>query len=300
MLTFTLVAVLFIAEIAAIPHPDTAGDTNEQKLQIISVSKERLEANFYTPTSGIHIVSEVRSDGGVARVSITSMTWETMFAVEYPIDQSEGLLTINDNEFFIVNETLSNGESKLTAYSVPDAYSLQVKTEMKDHILSKSLLGQLDRDNVNATARTAIEYLLRRAEVQVIVTAAAAIGNTGLHGRDNPAAMAFYATALRFATILSQDTMDNTISLPTEDTKSNRFRRWLTYCSNSGYYCSSGYCPHGSNCIGMCGPGCSCWWFVCLDCCWNWGCNYHDVNSCSGGTDTWLCWITAPVGLICS
>ena len=302
MLTFTLVAVLFISEIAAAPQPDTAGDTDEQKLQIISVSKEHLEANFYTPTGGIQIVSKVRDDGELVRVSITSTSGETMFAVDYPLDQSQGLLTINGDEFFVVKETLNDRETKLTAYSVPEAYSVQVKTEMKHHILSKSLLGQLDREHVNTTARTAIEHFLMRTDVQIIAAAAVALGNTGLHGRDNPAAMAFYATALRIATILSQD--HATISPQTEGTQLDRYRRqwpWQTeMCSSTGGYCYPGQCPRGSNCLGLCGPGCLCWWFVCRDCCYNVGCYLHDVYGCSGGTDTWSCWLSFPIGLICS
>ena len=294
-----LTVMLFVSVVTAVPpfHPsDTTGDTKEeQKLQIISSSKVRVEARFYTPTGGIHIVSEVHSDGELTRVSITSMNGESMFAVDYPLDHSQGLLTINGNEFVIVNETLSNDEAKLTAYSVPEAYSHQVKTEMKRHNLPQSLLGQLDRENVNATAHNAIDHLLMRPEVQLIATAAVALGNSGLHGRDNPAAMAFYATALRFATTLSQDTVSTDYEVPNQ-----RNRRSSVYCSNSGSYCSSGYCPTGSSCTGLCGDGCNCWWFVCFDCCWNVGCYYHDVYSCSGGTSTWSCWLQAPVGLVCS
>ena len=299
MLTFALVAVLLIMEIAAVPHPDTAGHANEHKLQIISLSKERLEANFYTTTGGIRILSQIHSNGDLARVSITSMNGETIFAVDYPTDRSQGLLTINGDEFFIANKTLSNGENQVKAYYVPDDFSLQVKTEMKLTI-SKSLMDQLDGENVNATARTAIEHLLIRTEVQVIPIAAIALGNAGVYGRDNPAAMAFYTTALRFAKVISQDTFDDTIPPPTEAAKPNRYRRWVSYCSNSGSYCWSNNCPSGSNCVGMCGPGCTCWWFVCDDCCQNIGCYLHDVYGCPDGTDTWQCWLTAPIGLVCT
>ena len=206
-------------------------------------------------------------------------------------------------EFVIVNETLSNNEAKLTAYSVPDAYSSQVKTEMKQHRLPQSLLEQLESENVNATASTDIEQMLMLPEVQLIASAAAALGNSGLYGRDNPAAMAFYATALRFAETLSMSTgFEVSSPLEVPNRRNRRFWSWSPqiYCSNSDSYCSSGYCPIGSSCTGLCGNGCNCWWWVCRDCCWNWGCNYHDVNSCSDGVDTWSCWWQAPVAIICS
>ncbi|XP_078349539.1 uncharacterized protein LOC144634461 [Oculina patagonica] len=34
--------------------------------------------------------------------------------------------------------------------------------------------------------------------------------------------------------------------------------------------------PEGNDCYGMCGKGCSCWKFVCGDCCWHQGCYEHD------------------------
>lgn len=35
--------------------------------------------------------------------------------------------------------------------------------------------------------------------------------------------------------------------------------------------------PYNNNCLGMCGPGCTCWWGVCFDCCFNRGCYEHDL-----------------------
>lgn len=35
--------------------------------------------------------------------------------------------------------------------------------------------------------------------------------------------------------------------------------------------------PHKNKCLGMCGPGCSCWKFICEDCCFHEGCSQHDT-----------------------
>ena len=44
--------------------------------------------------------------------------------------------------------------------------------------------------------------------------------------------------------------------------------------------------PHNSTCTGMCGPSCTCWTWVCGDCCWHSGCHKHDrcceLNPLSG------------------
>ena len=296
----TLFSLSVITAVASLPEP--AEDSLQQKLQIISVSKERLEANFYTLTGGIHILSEVHSDGEVVRVSITSTSGESIFAVDYPVDHSQALLTLDGSEFLVVNETLSNGETKLNEYAVPEAYSNKVKTALKYHTLSKSLLRHLDDETVSTSGQNAIERLLRRPEVGMIIRAAVALGNTGLHGNDNPSAMAFYATALRFSSVADVDTTE--VSTPVESTTFERNRRgflsWLfgeEYCSNSRSTCRSGNCPGHPNCRGLCGPGCTCWSFVCGDCCWNVGCYLHDRYGCG---NTVSCWVTAPVGLICS
>ena len=273
---------------------------SETKLQIISTTRERLEANFFSPTISIHILSQVHSNGELVQLSITTMDGETIFAVDRPIDSSQSLLTLAGSEFLVVNETLGGGESKITEYAVPEAYSLQVKNAMKRHMLSKPLLRYLDSENVNSSGRNAIESLLVRPEVQLIATAAVALGNNGLHGKENPPAMAFYATALRFSAVLNEHDPDMSDSEAVQ-----RNKRWwwwssTTYCSNSDSNCSTGTCPIGPNCSGLCGPGCTCWWFVCFDCCYNIGCYLHDVYGCPDGTDSLQCWLTAPTGLICS
>ena len=101
--TVALTVTLFISVISAVPsfqpsHSPAQTTNEEQKLQIISSSTARLEARFYTPTRGIYIVSEVQSNGEVTRVLIASLNGESVFAVEYPLDHSQGILTINAND----------------------------------------------------------------------------------------------------------------------------------------------------------------------------------------------------------
>ena len=206
--TCTLVVALFTFSLGVVdclaashPSPATSADT---KLRIISVPMERLEVEFYSLTGGIHILSEVRSGSEAVRISITSTNGEPIFAVDRPIDHTQSLLSIVGNEFLIVNETSGNSEAKPTEYVVPEAYSLRVKNALKHHQLPNKLLRHLDRETVNATGRSAIEDLMVRPEVQLITAAAFALGETGLHGRDNPAAMAFYSTALRFSTAVEE------------------------------------------------------------------------------------------------
>ena len=279
--------------IAYRPTIATSADTEAaqpSKLRVISVTQERLEVDFYTPTGGIHILSEVRSGGEAVhvRVLITSTNGEPIFAADRPLDHSSSLLSIVGNEFLLVNETLDSGETKLTEYVVPPAYSFRVKHAMKRHRLTEKIFRHLDRETVNATGRSAIEELMTRPEVQFIIEAARALGSTGLHGVDNPAAMAFYTTTMRFAKAVQEGADANIVSsgrVPMEDVPSaNRAKRFCrTYCDLVSRTCST---------------ACICWRFVCGNCCWNARCYWHDSYGCRNGWSTIQCLTTWP-GVAC-
>ena len=311
LLAVVMVMLFTFGVNASVTNRLPAGQEDESvpsKLRMISASTERIEAEYYTPNGGIHILSEVRSSGEAVRVVITTTSGETIFAVDRPL-YSSGLVSIVGKEFLFVNETLDNGDRKLTEYVVPTGYSQRVMNAIKHHQVPK-VIRHLDSETVNTTVTTAVDELLARPEVPLIKDAAFAIGNTGLTGVDNPAAMAFYATALRFArsTVVEDEHVasgegegegeDDGVARGLLSKKRSR-RSWLPgWCSNSRYYCYN--CPVGRNCLGLCGPECTCWWFVCGDCCWNWGCNRHDRYGCPNGRNTRRCWLTAPIALVCT
>ena len=276
-----------------------AGQEDGSKLRMISASTERIEAEYYTPNGGIHILSEVRSSGEAVRIVITTTSGEPLFSLDRPL-YSSGLVSMVGKEFLFVNKTLANGDRKLTEYVVPTGHSQRVMNAIKHHQVPK-VLRHLDSETVNTTAANAIDELLARPEVLLIKDAAFAIGSTGLTGVGNPAAMAFYTTALRFAksTIVEDQHVASGESegAARELLSKKRSRRSLTWCSNSNSYCN--ICPDGDDCLGLCGPGCSCWWFICGDCCWNLGCYIHDVFTCFGQNDL-DCWLNAPFELLCT
>lgn len=114
----------------------------------------------------------------------------------------------------------------------------------------------------NTPLSDALQELLHVEEVGLLEETAKAIGQKGLTGKNTPAAMPFFIFALR-VTQLSAEGNDNVFTRNT-----TRLRR--ASCMNT---CPP--CPN-DNCFGMCGKGCSCWSWVCGDCCWHVGCYYHD------------------------
>ena len=56
--------------------------------------------------------------------------------------------------------------------------------------------------------------------------------------------------------------------------------------------------PHDDECLGMCGPGCACWSFVCGNCCYNKLCLEHD-KCCRHNKYSLRCWLPFLYGLSC-
>jgi hypothetical protein len=54
--------------------------------------------------------------------------------------------------------------------------------------------------------------------------------------------------------------------------------------------------PTANECYGMCGPGCTCWSWVCGDCCYHYGCAVHD-SWCRQGQWYYCYNITAVIAL---
>ena len=75
--------------------------------------------------------------------------------------------------------------------------------------------------------------------------------------------------------------------------------RWLPKpknpptCQGDTLFCTR---PSSNECYGMCGPGCTCWSWVCGDCCYHYGCARHD-SWCRQGQWYYCYNITAVIAL---
>lgn len=291
----------------------TSRTSTSPKLHLISTSQEQLKAEFSTETGlGIYILSEVSGDGEAVRLSIKSTTGDTIFELNRPSGHSDSHLSVNDNEFLLLNRTLDNGNTELTVYHIPTAYSHPVKAMIQRHQrVPRLLLRRLNQRTARLAGQRAVKGLLNRAEMQLIPEAAIELGSH-INGYDNPAAMAYYSTALRFSAILQRNQLTSdseTETFSTEHKRRNRRWSWLNpinwftedeYCPNSDSTCPEGTCPVGDSCRGLCGRGCECWWWVCQDCCNNFGCHWHDSSPCLDNSGSFECIITAPVAIVCS
>ena len=122
-----------------------------------------------------------------------------------------------------------------------------------------------------------MDEMIALPEMAQLPTLSRALGVRGITGVDYPAVLALHKIAQQAASAL-------TVNVPKLDTIQSQ----QSYCQ--------AYPNEGNNCYGMCGPGCSCWSWVCGDCCYHWGCAVHD-NWCREGEWWWCDNITAVIAI---
>ncbi len=101
-----------------------------------------------------------------------------------------------------------------------------------------------------------------------------ALGVRGITGSAFPASLALHKMARQSADALS-------VEVPAVQVQGD-----TAFCSR----------PTANECYGMCGPGCSCWSWVCGDCCYHYGCARHDTW-CRQGQWYYCYNITAVIAL---
>lgn len=122
----------------------------------------------------------------------------------------------------------------------------------------------------------ALDAMLQLPEVAQLPALSRALGVRGITGSAFPASLALHKAARQSAEALG-------ITVEKLDT------------AQSTGYCQA-YPNSGDSCYGMCGSGCSCWSWVCGDCCYHGGCAIHD-SWCREGKWYYCYNITAVIAL---
>lgn len=122
--------------------------------------------------------------------------------------------------------------------------------------------------------RAVLDEMLTLPEVQLLPWLSRALGAQGFTGNAFPASLPLHKIARQSADALG-------VTVPPIETAEAE-----SYCTR----------PTANECYGMCGPGCSCWSWVCGDCCYHSGCAKHD-SWCRQGQWYWCYNITAVIAL---
>ena len=168
---------------------------------------------------------------------------------------------------------LSNSAAKYTMSFRRDALTLTADASaVKDagarqgHEQDVGVPQQAEAAEVRSVGDTmALPTTLASAELALLPALSRSLGEAGYAGFKSAPALTLH----RFALFREQgaDSVD-TPELPSAPLQSELGE--VPYCENL-----SGNINH-NDCYGMCGRGCSCWSWVCGDCCYHRGCALHD------------------------
>jgi hypothetical protein len=180
------------------------------------------------------------------------------------------------------SHVLIHAETTATAYvfhylddrltlSVDKAWIAQVQTEGADGAAAQ------DESQMHWSGDMAVlDEMLALPEVKDLPGLSRTLGSMGYTGNTYPASLALHKIARQSADALGIEVQP--LQVPNENS-----------------YCTA-YPNQGNNCYGMCGPGCSCWSWVCGDCCYHYGCARHD-DWCRQGQWYYCYNITAVIAL---
>lgn len=174
--------------------------------------------------------------------------------------------TARSGETFYLH-VATKGHVLIHAETTPTSYVFQYMDKRLSLEVDKSWVAAVQAEGDDGPAAkdtsamhwkgdmTVLDEMLTVPEVKALPWLSRALGSMGYTGKAYPASLAMHKIARQSADALS-------IEVPT-----------LTTQSADGEYCSR---PSANECYGMCGPGCSCWSWVCGDCCYHGGCAKHD------------------------
>ena len=254
-------------------------------LTVLTVTPESLEGEYHGTYGGIRFQSTVNATHFVLSIATTSGA--QVVVIIHPLLSNMTMMGVNDTNFMVMENR--PGRPKYDDYVIPkDSMDLMESIMMGQGEMSDEVLQHLDNKTVNETRQSVLNSLAMSQEGLLIIEAALALGNgLGVQGSEYPAVMRFYLLALRLANARDIIAEESSFTL---DSKSLRNPR-QTECKN-GAKCASDKCPfhkYSNDCFGMCGKGCSCWDFVCGDCCVHQYCLTHDQCCADEGFFSFAC-----------
>ena len=262
-----LTTAILAVSVTAVPILDSANS----RLQIIEVGENTLEVIFYNEQTGIRIRADSTS------LTLISMADDEVLLSGSRPHNSSLLSSVMGTSFLEYATTSETGEQRKVEFVVPESLVDQTKKAVEE--LKEERLINSDETATRTIRETTFQRFFARPELSLLESAAHALGNAGITGRENQGALNFYATTMA---VLKQQQHQENAENNEESTEGETQHRDRTSPSKQWLTCLNGWscprCPYSPrrNCLGLCGPGCTCWQWVCGDCCYHRGCYDHD------------------------
>eukprot|EP00735_Rhodelphis_limneticus_P009151 TRINITY_DN2568_c0_g1::TRINITY_DN2568_c0_g1_i2::g.19086::m.19086 TRINITY_DN2568_c0_g1::TRINITY_DN2568_c0_g1_i2::g.19086 ORF type:complete len:333 (+),score=87.85,DUF3446/PF11928.3/0.013,DUF3357/PF11837.3/0.0093 TRINITY_DN2568_c0_g1_i2:60-1001(+) len=143
-----------------------------------------------------------------------------------------------------------------------------------------SFMGVVNTESTTEEMDKALESFMQTAEARTLPLVSFEAGTRyGLSAREYETAMGLHKIALYSEEMYSTlDSIETTGSVETQAGTCWTSPADGVCKGTTGKYFYEGC---GTYCSGMCGVQCTCWYYVCGDCCWHKGCYMHDTVACA-------------------
>lgn len=226
------------------------------------------------------------------------------------------IMNINSTNFMIVKNQEAVGSAKYDDYIIPDDATKGsiMASMMSNHaaagVKNRRILNRLHKQGIEETRESVMKALAMSDEGKMVVQTALALGyDHNIQGTSHPSVMKFYQVARQLAMIREQENAEiNEYQFAhySENNRPDAYAADAVQCESLDTTCpSEELCPwpepdYDNDCFGLCGFGCTCWSFVCGDCCVHEFCRSHDL-CCTINFWSWTCIMTPALssGMTC-
>ena len=287
LLVVVVCAVIAISVSVALSLPSDQSPTAPPSdgLMVTTTTQEEFSGEYYG-SNGAGIRFQVVINSTYYTLIVTSIgTGMDLINVMHPQSTNMTMTSINSTMFMI----MMNSTSQMNDYIVPPNATGVMETMMRsdDPHMTDDLFQELDSINVNITRQLTLQLLALSEEALLIIEAAKALAEMNNVNSSYPPVRQFYLLGLQLEKMRGQ-LLDGASTARKRSTTTKQYG----WCSAGGGYCFRSRCPYSfgrNRCHGMCGKGCSCWSFVCGDCCVHRYCESHDTCCARRGFWTWAC-----------
>lgn len=277
-------------------------------LTLFQNTPDKLEGTFVPDRGqGIYFLSKTNDSTARGKLILATTEGRTLF---YALELNDTTTLIS-----ITNETLlyTHSPEGDTIYAVPPSHLLLAQNAVEENdVFQLRLLTSHLREVTDEEGMKCLGHMLDFPEaIQAVAEAVnAMIQEEGVSGEKGHASRLFLAYAVHLQSKMEEESPGTLKVLIQTSSSSTSSRSVLDYyfpvraegatelCSAFPTSCPRGRCPGQDQCLGMCGRGCSCWRFLCGDCCTHLGCLQHDHCCRTRGFRSFIrCWV--PVGFRC-
>ena len=227
----------------------------------------KLEVSRINPDIGIgtyHFSGEegIIFNSTISRLTITDLEGEQLLMIS-DANEYQRWITIH-TDLFIQLKTRQGYKD----YYIPNYLQKEMRNRSANEIAFK-FLDSLSSSYHSKELKRSVESFVSKRTTFFIIQSAYILGrDLNYTGLKYPSILSFYLIAHTLEGLLS--------SAPESEQKCNLVSNYCSVADDDSCFEECPPCPD-LECLSLCGYGCSCWKWVCGDCCYHLGCYGHDI-----------------------